>query len=416
VAKATIDLFHPKTVCVAMDKRESSPSLCKYIESAYLSSGVQVLSLGITSTPEFYFATANTHASMGLMVTASHNPSNQNGLKISGEKGIPINESQLEEIKRYIENHVNDNIVVHTTNKAEALNISNTYIKEIVQKIGSINPIIKIVVDFNGSSIKNSATEVFKALNLPVVEVKNENNGNPLEERTREALKKAIKETGADVGIIYDSDGDRAVFVDENGGLIPLSFVLGMLGVQALEFSPAKKVAIDVRAGLVAKELVETGGGEIVVVPAWHQFIQYEMQSDRNICFGGETSGHFMYADFDFIDDGLLASLRFLKLVSKPEFKFQLASLKRKYFELPETNFKLIGNPALVLDEIANYYRSRDFSVHVVDGVTVYNFDWKLNIRASATEPLLRLNIEAKSSNDARKIKEEIESLIEKYN
>jgi phosphomannomutase len=251
---------------------------------------------------------------------------------------------------------------------------------------------------------------------VKVSEVKNENNGNPLEERTQEALKKAIKETGADVGIIYDSDGDRAVFVDENGGLIPLSFVLGMLGVQALEFSPAKKVAIDVRAGLVAKELVETGGGEIVVVPAWHQFIQYEMQSDRNICFGGETSGHFMYADFDFIDDGLLASLRFLKLVSKPEFKFQLASLKRKYFELPETNFKLIGNPTLVLDEIANYYRSRDFSVHVVDGVTVYNFDWKLNIRASATEPLLRLNIEAKSSNDARKIKEEIESLIEKYN
>lgn len=404
----------PRKVILAIDSRVSSPALREFLIDGFFSMGVPVEDLGLCSVPRFYFSVATTNADLGIMVTASHSSLEENGFKIVGPNGLPFNEKELEDLKNLLSGHEGDPVVSEkgTATKVETL---ESYTKAICRLTDNLTfPVGKVCVDFNASAAKDAAEKVLSLKKINLLVVENPTPGNPLERSVRKALSESVQKNGALCGLMWDSDGDRVVFVDCRGEIISLSFVLGLLAREAVVSGRAKKVAVDVRAGLIVRDLVTSVGGSLEVLPAWHQFIQFAMNEDKNIAFGGETSGHFMFADFDMIDDGLLAGLRFLSLVARPDFDAELIRLKKKYFELPEMNFPCAREKAaLVLNHLADYYRSKDYSVSVKDGVTVWGFDWKVNLRQSATEPLLRLNLEAKDAQRAQQILDELDDHLQ---
>lgn len=229
----------------------------------------------------------------------------------------------------------------------------------------------------------------------------------------RTELVKAVVEEKADMGIMWDSDGDRVVFIDSNGGFIPVCFVLGILAAAEVKKNKGGKVAVDVRTGLVVRDLVEQAGGEIQIFPAWSQFLKFGMKEDQKIVFGGEMSGHFVHKDFYNIDDGILSALKFLALWEDTDAKEQIAQLTKKYFELPEKNFPIdLSVAPAVLEKLSEYYRKKDVLVSVVDGLTVYSKDYRFNLRSSLTEPFLRLNLETTGENLAKEVISEIEDHI----
>lgn len=399
----------PRKVILAIDARISSPKLKEFLIDGFTSCSIPTEDLGLCSVPRFYFSVATTNADLGIMITASHSSLEENGFKIVGTNGLPFSEQEIEELHTLIAKNQADQVVVEkgTTTKIDTL---ENYVKAICRLTAGLSFPNKICIDYNDSSAKEAIKRVFLAKNLAPIEVDNPTPGNPLEHSVRTALSSAVQKNNAACGVIWDSDGDRVVFVDSRGEIISLSFVLGMLARETVATSRAKKIAVDVRAGLIVRDLVASVGGSLEILPAWHQFIQFAMVDDKNIGFGGETSGHFMYADFDMIDDGLLAGLRFLDLIARPGFEAELNRLKKKYFELPEMNFPCSKEKAaLVLNRLADYYRSKNYSVSIKDGVTVFGFDWKINLRQSATEPLLRLNLEAKDASRAQQILGELD-------
>lgn len=403
----------PRTVVIANDSRVSSPSLKEFLIDGFTSCGIKVLDLGLCSVPRFYFSVATTNAHLGVMITASHSSAGENGFKIVGENGLPFDEAEITTLQGLITKNQSESVVVEK-GTATPIDTTTDYINTLLKlTAGGANFPHKICVDYNASSAKDVIQKTLAAKNITAIEIENPHPGNPLDPHVREALSQSIRVHAASCGFIWDSDGDRVVMLDASGEMISLSFILGLLARQAVKANRGKKVVVDVRAGLIVRDLVKEAGGTLEVIPAWSQFIKFAMNEDRNICFGGETSGHFVFSDFDMIDDGLLACLRLLELASAPNFTADLHLLKRKYFELPEMNFPSPKeNAALVLNQIADYYRSKNYSVSVKDGVTVFGFDWKINIRQSATEPLLRLNLEAKDASRAQQILSELDDRL----
>lgn len=402
----------PRQVIIASDTRVTSPRLKEFIVDGFASSNVSVKDLGLCSVPRFYYSVATTNADLGVMITASHSSADENGFKIVGENGLPLNEAEVKTLFELVSKSQGDPIVVEK-GTATKIDTTDDYVKSLLRLTSGLSFPKKICVDFNDTAAKDVIQKTFAAKNIPAIEINNPLPGNPLEEKTRAALSTAVRAHQADCGLIWDSDGDRVILLDRRGELVSLSFVLGLLARQALTGSRARKVVADVRAGLIVRDFVEQVGGSLEIIPAWSQFIKFAMSEDRNIVFGGETSGHFVFSDFDLIDDGLLAAIRLLDIISHPSFDTELLRLKKKYFELPEMNFPCEkGKAALVLNQISNYYRSKDYSVSVKDGVTVFGFDWKINLRASATEPVLRLNLEARSAADAQKILDELDDRL----
>lgn len=404
---------NPRTVVIANDSRVSSPSLKEFLIDGFTSCGIKVLDLGLCSVPRFYFSVATTNANLGVMITASHSSSDENGFKIVGENGLPLDEAEINTLQSLVSKNQSESVVVEK-GSTTAIDTTSDYVNTLLKLTVNSSPFPgKICIDYNATSAKDVIQKTLAAKNITALEVDNPHPGNPLDHKVREALSQSIRTHEAKYGFIWDSDGDRVVMLDDSGEMISLSFILGLLARQAVKANRGKKVIVDVRAGLIVRDLVNEAGGSLEVIPAWSQFIKFAMSQDRNICFGGETSGHFVFSDFDMIDDGLLACLRLLELAASPSFKADLVRLKRKYFELPEMNFPSPQeNAALVLNQIADYYRSKNYSVSVKDGVTVFGFDWKINIRQSATESLLRLNLEAKDASRAQQILSELDDRL----
>jgi phosphomannomutase len=269
-------------------------------------------------------------------------------------------------------------------------------------------------LDVTKSSVITPALVVFSrlcpaGLNL----VKATHGPNPLLAENRRALGEEVRRLQADLGVIWDGDGDRVLFVDNQGRLVSPSFVLGILAAEALRKNRGGKVGVDVRAGLVVRDLVTAAGGELAVFPAWAQNFKFAMAEDPSLVFCGETSGHYLFRDFFSIDDGLYAALKFLFLWEKGELQDTLARLGRKYFELPEKNIPCpSGKAPLILETLADYYRDHDYLISIIDGLSVFGEDFKFNLRQSATEPFLRLNLEAPSESRAREIITRLEEHI----
>ena len=410
LGKAITLLKRPKKVLVGSDTRESSPILKTFLIDGLTAGEAQVFDLFEVPVPEFYFSMATGDYDVGIVITASHISAEENGFKLVSANGLPFDEAEIKKFKQIVNKIANDPILV-PTKEATRINSTDNYIDSIAKLLPKSRFHSKVILDATKSAVLTPVMVLFSRLGVNFTLTNSAVSGNPLLAVNREALAKGVIKNKADLGIMWDSDGDRVVFVDRKGVLIPLPFVLGILAANEVKNShDKKKVAVDVRSGMVVRDLVEEAGGTLEVFPAWSQYLKYAMQADPRIIFGGETSGHFVFRNFHFIDDGILAALKFLDLWEDMPLEEKLESLARKYFELPEKNIPCdLKRAPEILEKLSEFYRQMDYPISVRDGLTVFGPDFKFNLRASLTEPYLRLNLETKNSGQADKIVHELE-------
>ncbi|KKU90867.1 MAG: Phosphomannomutase [Microgenomates group bacterium GW2011_GWA1_48_10] len=400
-------------VLIASDIRHSSPSLKRFLAAGFAASNVSVFDLAEVPTPQFYYSVASSNFDLGVMITASHTGEEENGFKPVTKNGLPFDEGEIMALKETLKTLTKEKAVV-ATSRPERLNTTATYLQAITAQLSNKSFKSRVVLDMTKSSVASVVPGLFHSLKIDYHLVKSDHQGNPLLPENRRDLEKEVRLQKADLGIMWDTDGDRVAFIDRFGTLIPMSFILGFLAQSALKLNRGKKIAVDVRAGLVVRDLVTRAGGELLIVPAWHQNLQFAMLSDPEIIFAGETTGHFLYRDFYKIDDGLLAALLFLRAFEDDGIEDQVNSLKKKYFELPEKNFACSDQIAPnVLQKLTGYYRLKGESVSLKDGLTVFGSNWRFNLRQSATEPFLRLNFESRSDSQASTIINTIQSQID---
>ncbi|MEK7565727.1 MAG: hypothetical protein AAB506_01625, partial [Patescibacteria group bacterium] len=332
----------------------------------------------------------------GIMVTASHIQASWNGFKFVKKHATPLDQGEILKIKKYCVKA----IIANVAKPSIFINPVPSYIQDIISHFQNLKFSGKIIIDSGKTLVSSIAKEIFTQLGLNFIQIDPDRNLNPLLEESRQVLKTTVIKEKANFGIIWDGDGDRVIFVDSAGALIPPTFILSLFA----RFQ--SHAAFDIRAGRAAYT------SDNLITPAWGQELKFAMFDNPKITFAGEASGHFIFRDWYCLDDGLYAALKFIELAQKTNLEKDLKILKEKYVEIPETNFEIQGDSTLVLKEIANYYRNRGESVSLVDGVTVEAKDFRFNLRPSLTEPYLRLNLEAKDSETSTKVFHDIYSKI----
>lgn len=383
---------------VGRDMRKHSPSLCRALIEGVVASGTAVIDIGMIDTSQIAFATNFVKCCGGVQTTASHNPSNYNGFKISGLKGKPIGaDSGLNEIARIakaISRHK-----VTTTDQVRTMDLSEPYRAYIRKFLQPLQRPLKIVVDASNGMAGRWFPILFSDTpNLHVIALNFEHDGefvhppNPLVPANLAQLRSAVREHGADLGACFDGDADRCMFVDHDANLIACDHLTALLAEEFLRDAPGATVVYDLRSSRVVKERILACGGTPRRQRVGHVFMKRAM-AETNGIFGGELSGHFYFRDFWYCDSGFLNFVAVLNLLNRSGRP--LASLLRpvqKYPASGELNFENADKDG-TLAELAQRYA--DAQIDQLDGITVQYPTWWFNVRASNTEPLLRLNMEA---------------------
>lgn len=421
ITQAYIKFFAPKKVVLGRDVRESGESLFNAILKEFIDAGVDVLDIGVVSTDEFYFAVGNNDVYGGITVSASHNPREYNGMNFCKRNAEPISgDTGLTEMKELI---LNDNYQVEKAavpGQVTKISVRDDFIK---RSIGFINKDLlkpmKIVANANFGVDYLILKRAIEMYNLPLTVVPlNENPDgtfpkgppNPLLLENRKETLALIKSENADLGVSWDADGDRCFFADENGNFIEGYFITAILAKEILNKNPGEKVVIDPRlVWATTEEIINSGGIPVVSKPGM-TVIAARMKLE-NAIFAGEMSSHFYFRDNFYRDNGLIPLFLVLEMVSK--YNTTLSKLAypyiSKYFSPGEINFETERK-----DEIMKMAEEKysDGKIEHIDGLSVEYTDWRFNLRKSNTEPLLRLNLEAKSEDLQKQKTEELIQFI----
>jgi phosphomannomutase len=394
------------TIVLGKDNRSSSNSLFNFIKRGILSQSVNVIDIGLSTTPLFYFSVANFNYDGGIIVTASHNPKEYNGFKIIGPKAEPISETTgLLEIKELVEKNVFEK---KNPGKEEKKSFLNEYVS-----FNSFNDDFsdfKIVVDtansVSGIVVSNflpSAIHIFDYLdgNFP------NHEPDPLKKENTEDLKKEIIKQEADLGVAFDGDGDRIFFLDEKGETIPCDLILALMAVSVIK--DKEKILYDLRSSNIVKEIIEILGGAAIPSRVGHSFIKEKMKQE-DIVFGGEYSGHFFSKNHYFTECPYFVLFTILKILKTEKLKMsQLIKPLKKYFHSGEINFK-VENKEEKIKKIKEKYK--EGTITEIDGLRIDFPDWWFLVRPSNTEPLIRLIVEAKNKEIMEKKVEELTKLF----
>ena len=400
------------TMVVGRDMRPSSPDLARALMDGLRSVGMNVLDIGMCDTSMIYFAINHVDAVGGIMTTASHNPIQYNGFKISGPRAKPIGAaSGLDDIKR-----IATTLRVGQTGlqgKLEQADMWEAY-RAHVLKFLKLGRKVRVVVDASNGMAGKMVPAIFGNVpNLEIIPLLFEITGsfthepNPLVESNLEMLKQAIAEHKPDLGVCFDGDADRCIFLDENGKTIGCDMTTALLARDFLQLPENKGATIlyDLRSSHVVPDEVKAAGGEARRERVGHAFIKKTMAETKAV-FGGELSGHFYFRDNFFADSGAIAFARLLSVLSNQSRPLSalIAPLLR-YSQSGEINFQVEDKDAKIR-ELADSYKKKG-TVDYLDGITIDLGNWWFNVRKSNTEPLLRLNMEAESSQLlAEKLKE----------
>jgi len=353
-----------------------------------------------------------------VMVTASHNPKEYTGMKIVRRGALPVGgESGLLEIR---------DTAFGQTDSGEAsagaistYDIWPAYVDRVLSFIDvtAVRP-LKVVVDAANGMAGTMLPPVLERLPVETARCYFEPDGsfpnhapNPLLPENREFIVRKTLEEGADLGVAFDGDADRCFFVDDRGEFVPGDFATALLAEAVLEKEPGAKIIYDVRASWAVPETIERGGGVPLVNRVGHAYIKHRMRKE-DAAFGGEVSGHYYFRDFSQADSGVVPFLLMLEVVSKKGRKLSevLAPYRSRYFITGELNNK-VSDVALKLQELKERYASEGEVSHL-DGISVDAGDWHFNVRPSNTEPLLRLNLEARSQELLERKRDEVLSVI----
>lgn len=385
-------------ILISRDMRDSSPELSEALVRGLIESGADVIDIGLSTTPMHYFGINFLNTDGGIMVTASHNPAEYNGLKVSLAKAVPVGkDSGLEEIKKFA---LDDNAtIVDKIGTVAQKDILDDYINFLTQN-RKISKNLKLVVDAGNGMAGFVLPKIFEKLGIENYEPLYfdldgnfpNHEANPLKEETLAELKKKVLENKADLGIAFDGDGDRVGFVANDGEAVCGDYIIALIAGSLLEKKSGGKIIYDVRSSRAARELIEEKGGVPFRGKVGHAYMKERLRKE-GILFGGELSMHYYFQEFFNCDSGELAMIKVLELLS--ESGKSLAELVRplkKYFQSGELNFE-VENKEAKIKEIETKFS--DGKIDYLDGLTVEYLDWWFNLRASGTEPFLRLNIEA---------------------
>jgi phosphomannomutase len=397
----------PRTVAVGRDIRLSSPAIMAAVVKGLTDSGVDVLDIGVGGTELSYFATFSRKLDGGIMITASHNPPNYNGMKFVREESRPISaDTGLQDIKALAER--NEFATPAKQGSVRKVDILPDYIKHLLSYVdlGSLAP-LKIVVNAGNGGAGPIIDLLEPHLPFKFIKVFHEPDGtfpngvpNPMIEGNRKVTIDRIRAEKADLGIAWDGDYDRCFFFDEHGQFIEGYYIVGLLAKTFLEKSRGERIVHDPRLTWNTLDLVAAGGGEAVQSKSGHAFIKQKMR-EVDAVYGGEMSAHHYFRKFSYADSGMIPWLSITELMSQS--KKSLAALvgerMRAYPASGEINRKVQNAPAVIATVEAKYTPSA-IAVERVDGLSVEYKDWRFNLRSSNTEPLLRLNVESRG-NDA---------------
>jgi len=395
-------LFKTKKVLVGHDARVSSPEIYEYLCKGITDSGADVYSIGLATTPMVYFATAKYGFEASVQITASHNPKEYNGLKISRHDALPVGmDSGLAELKKMTEEV--EIKVATEKGKIVQFNFIDEYIAFQKQYLKDLSE-LKIAIDCSNGMASMLVKNIFG--NAPTY-LYDELDGtfpnhepNPLIEENVEDLKKKVKEIGADAGVIFDGDADRVMFVDEKGQFISPDLIIALMAHYFLEEKALKgNVLQDIRTSKAVGEYVESFGSKMNMWRVGRAYAALKLREIDGI-FGGELAGHYYFRDFYYSDSGIMASLIVLGIVAnlKKQGKTfsQAISKIARYCNSGEINFK-IEQKQQAMDAVRNHFMKTEQATTSFDfdGYRVEFSDWWFNIRPSNTEPYLRLLAEA---------------------
>jgi len=399
VGLALATLLRPKRAVVGRDMRISSDKLNAAVKKGLIEGGADVDDIGLISTDGLYFAVGKYRYDCGIMITASHNPPEYNGMKVCEKEAVPLSgDGKLSEVKDII---LNDRFEKSATpGSVNEKNIISDYVDHVLSfvDISRIKP-FKIVVDAGNGMAGMIVPEIFKRLPCELIPMYFELDGNfpnhpasPIEPENVADLKAKIAETGADLGAAFDGDADRVFLVDENGKTLGGDMVTALVAKSLLKKNPGSTVLYNLICSKAVPELIKAMGGIAIRTRVGHALIK-PLMKEHNAIFGGEHSGHFYFRDNWFADSGLIALLVCLELISEADLPLsRQVSTFDKYVRSGEINSE-VADIKKKLSEVEKEFS--DGRIDKIDGLTIEYDNWWFNVRPSNTEPLLRLNVEA---------------------
>ena len=388
-----------QALCVGRDMRTHSEALVRALIKGMGAAGVDAIDIGMIDTPQMYFAINHLGTCGGVQVTASHNPAKYNGFKISGLGARPVGvDTGLKEIEHIA------TALLHTkgriTGSTEKRDLTAEYKNHVLKFLRPNIRKLKIAIDASNGMAGKMIPAIFSDLPVEIIALNFEHTGkfkhepNPLIEENLAELKTAVREKKCNFGLCFDGDADRLIMVDEKAATISCDLLTALMAPYFLKSEPNSTIVYDLRSGRVVMEEIIKHGGTPRRERVGHAFMKKAMR-DSHAVFGGELSGHFYYRDNYYADSGLITLVHILNIVSEAGVPIsELIKPLRRYYSSGEINFKA-DDKQVKTDELERKYS--DGQIDRLDGVTVGYKNWWFNCRPSNTEPLLRLNVEAKS-------------------
>jgi phosphomannomutase len=420
VGAAFVQVTRATTVVVGRDMRPSGPELVAAFTDGVTSQGADVIDIGLCSTDGLYFASGRLNVP-GAMFTASHNPAEYNGIKLCRAGAAPVGrDSGLDQIRQMVLDGVPAfNGAKGATSERDMLADYAHYLRELVDLTQS-RP-LRVVVDAGNGMGGHTVPAILEGLPLEVDQLYFELDGsfpnheaNPIEPENIKDLQARVRELGADIGLALDGDADRCFVVDENGRAVDPSTLTALIAVRELRRAPGASIIHNLITSRSVPEIVQENGGVPVRTRVGHSFIK-ETMAKTNAIFGGEHSGHFYFRDFWRADSGMLAALHVLAALGETPSGTTLSGLLAEYERWSrsgEINSRVEDQSVTVSRIRAHFADQPEVSIDELDGMTVDAHDWWFNVRPSNTEPLLRLNVEARTDELMEQTRDGVLALI----
>ncbi len=415
-------LLEARRILVGRDARESSAEIFEALGQGIRDAGCDVTDIGLCTTPSLYFATAHFDFGGSVMITASHNPPQYNGLKISRAKAIPVGyDTGLDRLEEMVRNTPSPHQV---PGKLDTLDIRRAYLQHLEPYRRAVRG-IKAVIDCSDGMASVFIHDVVRDLDGEILTMYDRPDGrfphhppNPLVEANLQDVKKATLAENADLGVCFDGDADRVMFIDEQGRFISPDLVTGLLGLHFFRHCDrdhrGEAVSYDVRTSRSVVEYVEALGGRPVICKVGHSHAKRLLRETGGI-YGGELAGHYYFRDNYFCDSGMIASLLVLAILSRENRPLSelIGEIKRYYYS-GEINFRTEAKDRIIEEILAEYAGRPEARLTDIDGIRLDFPNWWFNVRKSNTEPYLRLVAEAETAGELDRLIGELKARIRK--
>lgn len=411
------------TIVLGRDMRLSSPALHEIARDTLKKSGARVIDVGLVATPTVYFTVKQYDYDAGIQISASHNPKDYNGIKIvrrDGDSIVKIGKetgmlkiTELATTKQFSE-------YTYNGTHEEKSNVIQEEINKAMDSIdvGDISK-LKIVADPANAMGIIPLKELFDRLETEFITINFELDGtfpahqaDPLQHKTLRQLQDKVKETGADLGICTDGDADRAMFINEKGEIIPATLITTLIAGEILRDEPGERILVDIRYIRNVEDIVRQMGGEVGYTPVGHALITKQVNQEDAV-FAGESSGHYYFRSMGGCESTIRVILYVLRVLAREQKPIsEILHALETSVESGETNFELEGNTKSsdVIDKLKETYA--DGELNTLDGIAITYQDWRFSVRSSNTEPVIRLNVEGKTSEVVTEKEVQIKNMI----